>query len=226
MRKATCCWALAALIAGVLTSATSAQANLIINGSFEADLQAGNTWSIYNNLTGWAGGSHGIELRNNVAGTAYDGANFIELDTTANSFATQSITTNLGELYNLSFAYAPRVGVTSQSNGVDVYWSGALLGSYTGANQDWSVINLQVTGNGSDTLEFRASGVSDSYGGSLDAITLLAAVPEPSTWAMMILGFAGVGYISYRRRKPGSALVLPSALPRPRGRREETASLP
>ena len=27
-----------------------------------------------------------------------------------------------------------------------------------------------------------------------------AAVPEPSTWAMMILGFAGVGFMSYRRK--------------------------
>jgi len=26
------------------------------------------------------------------------------------------------------------------------------------------------------------------------------AVPEPSTWAMMILGFAGIGYLTYRRR--------------------------
>jgi hypothetical protein len=30
---------------------------------------------------------------------------------------------------------------------------------------------------------------------------LTTAVPEPSTWAMMILGFAGVGFITYRRRK-------------------------
>lgn len=28
----------------------------------------------------------------------------------------------------------------------------------------------------------------------------VAAVPEPSTWAMMILGFAGVGFMAYRRR--------------------------
>ena len=27
------------------------------------------------------------------------------------------------------------------------------------------------------------------------------AVPEPSTWAMMILGFAGIGAMTYRRRK-------------------------
>jgi hypothetical protein len=32
-----------------------------------------------------------------------------------------------------------------------------------------------------------------------------AAVPEPSTWAMMILGFFGVGFIAYRRR--GNAAV-------------------
>ena len=27
-----------------------------------------------------------------------------------------------------------------------------------------------------------------------------AAVPEPSTWAMMILGFFGVGFMAYRRK--------------------------
>ena len=34
-----------------------------------------------------------------------------------------------------------------------------------------------------------------------------AAVPEPSTWAMMILGFAGVGFMAYRR-KARSALQV------------------
>lgn len=29
----------------------------------------------------------------------------------------------------------------------------------------------------------------------------VSAVPEPSTWAMMILGFAGVGYMTCRRRR-------------------------
>jgi hypothetical protein len=35
------------------------------------------------------------------------------------------------------------------------------------------------------------------FTGTMTAIT---AVPEPSTWAMMILGFAGVGFIAYRRK--------------------------
>jgi CHRD domain/PEP-CTERM motif len=34
---------------------------------------------------------------------------------------------------------------------------------------------------------------------------LLAAVPEPSTWAMLILGFAGLGFIGYRRRNSVAA---------------------
>lgn len=29
---------------------------------------------------------------------------------------------------------------------------------------------------------------------------VVAAVPEPSTWAMMILGFAGTGFMAYRRK--------------------------
>jgi hypothetical protein len=31
-------------------------------------------------------------------------------------------------------------------------------------------------------------------------LSSVAAVPEPSAWAMMILGFAGIGAVSYRRR--------------------------
>ena len=32
------------------------------------------------------------------------------------------------------------------------------------------------------------------------AQALTSAVPEPSTWAMMILGFAGIGFMAYRRK--------------------------
>ena len=39
----------------------------------------------------------------------------------------------------------------------------------------------------------------------------ISAVPEPSTWAMMILGFAGVGYMAYRRWRKSSAMALSEA---------------
>jgi hypothetical protein len=41
-----------------------------------------------------------------------------------------------------------------------------------------------------------------TFTGTMTAIT---AVPEPSTWAMLILGFAGIGFMTYRRRKPAIA---------------------
>jgi hypothetical protein len=37
------------------------------------------------------------------------------------------------------------------------------------------------------------------------------AVPEPATWAMMILGFAGVGFMAYRRSRKDQGLALAAA---------------
>jgi hypothetical protein len=34
----------------------------------------------------------------------------------------------------------------------------------------------------------------------------VSGVPEPSTWAMMILGFTGIGFMAYRRKQNGHAL--------------------
>jgi hypothetical protein len=39
------------------------------------------------------------------------------------------------------------------------------------------------------------------------APVIAAAVPEPSTWAIMILGFTGVGFLAYRRRRSGPRLA-------------------
>ncbi len=44
---------------------------------------------------------------------------------------------------------------------------------------------------------------SDGIGNTL---TVNSAVPEPSTWVMMILGFVGVGFMTYRRRNQSTAL--------------------
>jgi hypothetical protein len=48
---------------------------------------------------------------------------------------------------------------------------------------------------------------SSNTNGTAD-FTLTAAVPEPSTWAMMILGFCGVGFMACRRKQNGSAFRI------------------
>jgi PEP-CTERM motif-containing protein len=59
---------------------------------------------------------------------------------------------------------------------------------YTNANTGTGFFRL---GNGTQAL-FQPTHVT--------AVEVAAAVPEPSTWAMMVLGFAGVGFLAYRRR--------------------------
>jgi PEP-CTERM motif len=37
---------------------------------------------------------------------------------------------------------------------------------------------------------------------------IATSVPEPSTWAMMLLGFAGIGFMAYRRRNQSTAPTI------------------
>jgi hypothetical protein len=70
---------------------------------------------------------------------------------------------------------------------------------------------------GTRSLEFvllatrTAGSANDGYADDLSFIAssnVVAAVPEPSTWAMMILGFAGIGFMAYRQKaKPASMAV-------------------
>lgn len=57
---------------------------------------------------------------------------------------------------------------------------------------------------GFNTITFRdLSLTADSF--SQNFVT--GAVPEPSIWAMMPLGFAGVGFIAHRRKVKPAALA-------------------
>jgi outer membrane lipase/esterase len=39
-----------------------------------------------------------------------------------------------------------------------------------------------------------------------EAFAQVAGIPEPSTWVLMFLGFAGIGFMAYRRNNPPTAL--------------------
>jgi hypothetical protein len=80
---------------------------------------------------------------------------------------------------------------------------GSIEGSFTGAN-------LLSPGNG-DQFSPLTNGYVN-FAGAFDTVILSSstnaleidnissAVPEPATWAMMILGFMGVGFLAYRRK--------------------------
>jgi hypothetical protein len=73
--------------------------------------------------------------------------------------------------------------------------------------QGTGVFNLSVPGVTSATT---FSNVMFSFGTGPDTFLPgtpgnVGGVPEPSTWAMMILGFVGVGFMAYRRKKNAAA---------------------
>jgi probable HAF family extracellular repeat protein len=99
--------------------------------------------------------------------------------------------------------------------------AGQIVGEYYGANGRTSgflksgntYIDIDVPG-AYDTVAMGINDAGQIVGNYIDAngidhgflatpdVRFLAtsAVPEPSTWAMMILGFLGLGFLAYRRR--------------------------
>lgn len=179
----------------------------IVNGSFETNDAKNDQWKIETSVDGWQTGALGIELRRNVAGKAQAGNSFAELDTTGNSEMWQQVQTELGLDYLLSGFYSPRAGVAADSNDIQVYWNSTLLSTLGGsgvgfAEHQWRAFSFTVAGTGSDKLRFVAAGKSDSYGGSLDQISLTAvpsAVPEPGSMALALLALGAVGVATRRR---------------------------
>lgn len=192
--------------------AAPASAAVVFVTTWEADQVPGGptpgSYIIYNNppvgsVAGWTPVTQ-IELQNNVAGApapVVGGQVFAELDADFNSAMERVIGPGT---YDLSFLYSPRPGVGFGSNGILVSLNGSELGQISatglsGGSTAWSNIVMQrFTVGANSTLRFEANGLSDSLGGYIDNITL-AAVPEPTTWALFILGFGAIGQ-SMRRR--------------------------
>lgn len=191
----------------VAVPAFAAQANnLVVNGSFEqisaGNSQASGSWDIYNNITGWTG-TPNIEVRDNVAGAAQDGSNYVELDTTNNSGMFQVIDGN--GWYNLSFWFSPRERVAAGSNGIGFNFgnlSGQVLTDVAGApsGNGWQQYTALVNLNGPTALMFFGSGRSDSLGGSLDNVSVTVAVPELESYAMLLAGLGLTGGVVRRRK--------------------------
>jgi hypothetical protein len=196
------------LLAALLATSLGAHAgpNLVVDGSFEDQAQAAGTWGVYTSINGWTTVSgSGIEVRNNLVGTAFAGNNFVELDSYSNSGMAQTLATTAGTHYTLSFEYSARPGVSAASNPIEVLWNGSSVATVTAdgsllSNNAWSLYSYSLTGTGHDVLTFRAVGINDSVGGSLDAVSV-TAVPEPATWALMGAGFTLIGLSIGRRRR-------------------------
>lgn len=183
--------------------------NLISNGSFESVSLANGRWTTLSSLSGWTVGPQNVEVRNNVAGSAFAGLNFVELDTSRNSWISQTFTTTVGQTYHLSFMWANRPdNFGANSNGIS--WQIDALNGVVGKNTvtAWTRFEQDFVATGtSTTLRLGASGSSDGMGTSLDAVSVTqlpaaaakSTVPEPGSLALLAMA-AGALFVARRRK--------------------------
>jgi hypothetical protein len=126
----------------------------------------------------------------------------IDTETAPNFFSTSSLIGNQVRFDNVSGIFGGISGLASISFGTNLIADLNINGTALGFTQLSGNGSDLFTGNPADPVFTLGSfNLSNPFFGQNNVLTIsaVAAVPEPSTWAMMILGFAGVGFLAYRR---------------------------
>jgi hypothetical protein len=148
-----------------------------------------------------------------------DGGNFVAIDGdprfTAPLLQTISGLT-VGREYQLSFLQASGqqkgdTGITAQqwnvTFGGGVGQLSTLMLTPSQGSTPWTLQTMDFTASSaSEVLNFMASGVGAPPVALLADVSL-TAIPEPTTWVLMALGFGGLGLAAYRRTKKVAALA-------------------
>jgi PEP-CTERM motif len=184
-----------AAFAAMMAAAEQADAatNLVANGSFETGDFTGWTQFGDTSYTGVAYGCFDLGCPTDGSYLAYFGS------VNGVGGISQALATGPGE-YKVSFAlsndsgyfFSADLGSTNLTNFGTVGSFGTTLYSFT------------VAATGPETLSFGFYNPPAYY--TLDNVSVTAVVPEPATRAMMVLGFAGLGFAGYRARRTAVAV--------------------
>ena len=200
-------------LAGAALSLTPAvaSAQIVSNGGFELPVISDPCCNTVppDSLPGWTVLAGSVNVVNGTYGgngnLAYEADQYLDLvGQSAVGAISQDIATVAGQVYHLTFAYANNIfaGATTASAVVSI---GTLLSpiihtTSSTTDLDWTIFTGYFVGTG-DPMTLLFNDTTGTQNGSifLDAVTI-TAVPEPATWAMMILGF-GLAGMAVRRRK-------------------------
>lgn len=202
----------AAVAALALSGAGAAQAAVsIANGSFEVGPVPGAFTTLFagdTSITGWTVGGDSIDYIGSYWQPG-DGHRSLDLAGNGPGSISQLLTgLNTGSFYDVSFLLAgnpdgggaTKVAVAT-ANGVQSQTFNFVQAPNTKTNMGWVAQTYRFQALASTaTLSFAADPGAGAYGAALDNVGISAAVPEPATWAMMIMGFGGMGTLLRRRR--------------------------
>ena len=214
---------LATALAATLIGAGAASAASITNGSFESGSGDAGFGSFSTpgggstNITGWTVTGGSVDWINGYWQGA-DGTHSVDLNGLAVGGIEQTIATTLGQTYRLSFSMSGNPDIGSGTRTMQVSAGGASAPfSYTfttptndHSNMNWANDSLVFTATGPSTLiSFQSTSTGNCcWGPALDNVSISAVgVPEPSTWAMTILGLGVVGAAARRRRATAVAVA-------------------
>jgi hypothetical protein len=206
------------LVSSGLLLSSPVQANLIVNGGFEDTQIRKNSWNWFNSsrVDGWDGSN--IEIWNTFQSfSAHEGSQHAELNAHGSSNGpfsiAQAFTTEIGRIYDLSFAYSAR----SRSNE-------SFLFELFSDNQDslihnvfddhevkkWRTYEDSFTASDTTTI-LRFTSITPykgSVGNFLDAINVTdsgqpfvnaAKVSEPTTLLFFLITVSGLLFRLFRR---------------------------
>lgn len=206
--------AASAVFASAVFFAGCANATVFVSGDLSVQIgqtTASNEQKIYfdakldTSITGHVGSQTGTPLVSFTSPTVVDAKNgFASIDASGSLYHDLTITIAQGftftdlvfdilspDPFTITASNHGTASLSDLKNGNDEFTAFAL----NGTNLTW--VTLHSDTGFSQIKQFELSGV-----------TAVTAVPEPTTWAMMILGFAGVGFLAYRRRSDGATLRI------------------
>lgn len=208
-------------LAAALGVATSPQANLLTNGSFESgafvnqgndtmSLAPGSTvitgWTVVTDTTAWIGATNPFGL------SASNGSFFLDLTNyqAGAPFAgmSQTIATTPGATYSLSFDLGSSTiwgrpdSITASAAGTSQIFTAPT----TGGNNDWQSVLMQFVASSTTTTVLLQGASGFNYIG-LDNVDVEfvsgpgpGQIPEPTTLALLGLGLASLA-VSRRRKQ-------------------------
>lgn len=201
---------------GLTAFSASGHAAVIVDGNFagapdpyqtigtNSTFGANNAWTVVSGTVDWIG---------NYWASPSPGGGSVDLDGNSVGAISQTLFALAAGTYKVTFALSGNPDGPPPTKALEVSVTGSAAQDYAypvvgdKVNMNYSIESYIFTwGGGNATLKFASLNTpsSNPYGPVIGDVSI-SAVPEASTWAMMILGFLGVGFVAYRR-KSGAVL--------------------
>lgn len=183
----TCCW---------LPMPVFAQ-NFVVNGTFDTTVPSNGTGGSWTSSTIGSGGW--------VASGGNPGARFIinENGFSPDPRIQQTITgLSIGQTYTITGDYQIHVALGNPANSFGVLLDTTVLLQLGNPGATWTPFSVNFVATGSSHLlafEAERNGSDHSY--MIDNISVVAAVPEPATWGMILVGITAMTAMRWRSKK-------------------------